>query len=347
MFSGEAGTLPAAMERSWIDRLKVVMSRNRPRHKPQLWEDFALSVRRRVELELHRRMRTDWMDTPHVVDLSRVRIDDGGPPIRMSLVLRDAIAKAVFLYGTYEICGTRLMQAFLRPGMTFVDVGANIGYYTLLAARAVGATGAVYAFEPNAPVRARLEENLRLNGLLGGDRDRIHVRPHAVARVSGEIQFYRSTVSDNSGLSSILPGAGRADDAEVVPCVSLDDFAAALPDGKPIHLMKIDVEGAEMEVLGGGGGVLSRADGPAIIFESSEIATSGAFLTPYGYSIRRVHYTMAGGLQLLALGAPFHGIFDDYEPPSYFAAKNMAAFDQIVAQANTRQPAALRMLGRL
>ncbi len=331
------------MEWSWIERLKDVVLQNRPSQKPQLWEDFPLAARRRVEFEVCRRTRSDWLDTPHVVELSRTGTDRADPPIQMSLLLRDRIARAVFLYGTYEICTTRLVQAFLRAGMTFVDVGANIGYYTLLAARAVGKAGLVYAFEPNVAVRSRLEENLRLNGLLG----QVHIRQLAMARSSGESAFYRSVVSDNSGLSSILPGGGRSDDAELVPCVSLDDFAAALPGRRPIDLMKIDVEGAEMEVLAGGRGVLARDDAPAIIFESEDVATLGGLLSAHGYVVRRPHYTLAGGLEFIGLNEPFHGIFDRYEPPNYFATKDRAAFDRIAGQENARPSAALRMLGRL
>jgi len=168
-----------------------------------------------------------------------------------------------------------------------------------------------------------------------------------VARTSGEIRFYTSTVPDNCGLSSILPGAGRSAEPRVVPCVSLDDFAAALPGQRPIDLMKVDVEGAELEVLGGGDRVLARADAPAIMFETLDLAAAGALLGRHGYAIRRLHYTLAGGLELIELGKPFHGIFDDYEPPNYFATKDAAGFDEVVAHANARHSMALRMLGRL
>ena len=331
------------IESSWIHRLKVVASRNLPSRKPQLWEDFPLAIRRRVELELGQRTRPGWLDAPHIVDLSRVGMGDAEPAMKMSLLLRDTIARALFLYGTFEISGTRLMQAFLGQGMTFVDVGANIGYYTLLAARAVGEGGAVYAFEPNAAVRSLLEGNLRLNGLQG----RVQVRPHAVARDSGEIRFYPSTTPDNSGVSSLLPGAGRSDAGQVVPCVSLDDFAAALPGRRRIDLMKIDVEGAELEVLAGGRGVLSGGAAPAIIFETLDLAAVDAVLRPHDYLIRRLNYTLAGGLELIEAGTAFDGIFDDYEPPNYFAAKDSAVFSQVIAQAKARQSAVLRVLGRL
>ena len=326
-----------------LDRLKKLILHNRPSRKPQLWEDIPLVMRRRVELEIGQRTRAGWMDTPRIVDLSRVGNGSGHPPIRMSLVPRDSVARALFLYGTYEICGTRLLQAFLCPGMTFVDVGANIGYYSLLAARAVGPAGAVHAFEPNEAVRPRLEENIRLNNLL----DRVYIRPQAVARTSGESAFYRSVVSDNSGLSSILPGSGRTDVAEMVPCVSLDDFVASLPSTRSIDLIKIDVEGAEAEVLAGGQRVLGGDDAPAIMFESRDVAEIEQVLRPHRYAIRRLHYTLARGLELVEPGPSFHGIFDDYEPPNYFATRDEGLLDRLIQRVRARSSAALRVLGRL
>jgi FkbM family methyltransferase len=331
------------MQQSWIERLKVVVARNRPRHKPQLWEDFPLAVRRRLQLELGQRTQPNWLDTPHIVDLSRVGAEDSGAPTRMSLMLRDSIARALFLYGTFEISGTRLMQAFLMPGMTFVDVGANIGYYTLLAARAVRDVGRVYAFEPNAAIRPRLEENLRLNQLL----DSVQVYPHAVTRASGQIRFYPSITPDNSGVSSILPGAGRSDEGEVISCMSLDDFRAALPGSRRIDLMKIDVEGAELEVLAGAGRILAADQAPAIMFESRDLDAVGAVLRSYGYAIRRLDYTLAGGLGLVEPSVSFQSIFDDYEPPNYFAAKDAAIFRQVIGQGSAHRSTARRLLGRL
>jgi FkbM family methyltransferase len=188
-----------------------------------------------------------------------------------------------------------------------------------------------------------LEENLRLNGSQGW----VHVRGQAVTRASGETPFYRSAVADNSGLSSILPGQGRSEQAEIVACVTLDDFAATLPGQRRIDLMKIDVEGAEVDVLAGGSGVLSREDAPVIVFESTDIEEAAAVLGPHGYEIRRVHYTMGGGLELIEVGTSFHGIFDDYEPPNYIAGTGAALFGQILERASARQSAARRMLGRL
>src|SRR5260370_1452438 len=78
-----------------------------------------------------------------------------GVPI--SLDLNDWVQRSVFL-GTYEPHETRMLQTYLQPSMVVVDVGANIGYYTLLAREAVGATGRVIAIEPSARSRSRLQK---------------------------------------------------------------------------------------------------------------------------------------------------------------------------------------------
>jgi hypothetical protein len=301
------------MDRRWIDRLKQVMRRNLPSQKPQLWEDVPLAMRRRIEIETFRRVRSDWMDTPHVVDLSRVGMGPMDTPPRMSLSLRDGVAMSLFLYGTYEIAATRLMQAFLKPGMTFVDVGAKIGYHSLLAVGAIRDATAVYAFEPNAATRARLEENLRLNGLLG----RVRVRPEVVGRTSGWVSL------------------------------SLDDLAATLPDGRTVDLIKIDAPGSELDVLAGARGLLARAGGPAILVQSTDIAAVRAVLEPHRYAIRRLDYTLARGLEFVEVDTAFEGIFDTYDRPSYFAVKRPELFGVTGKWANTRRSPALRALGRL
>ena len=90
------------------------------------------------------------------------------------------INQAIFLYGTFEISETRLVQAFLRPGMTFLDVGAHIGYYTLIASRLVGDAGRVHSFEPGAATRAHLEANVARNGL-----GNVEIHAEALAEQTG------------------------------------------------------------------------------------------------------------------------------------------------------------------
>jgi FkbM family methyltransferase len=280
----------------------------------------------------------------HEIRLSTAGLRDGGPPLRMAVVPREMMNKALFLYGMFEISETRLVQALLRPGMTFVDVGANIGYYTLLAARAVGAQGRVHAFEPNAAVRQRLETNVALNQL-----GNIQVHGQAVARASGEVRFYASALPENDGISSIFPGDGRASEGAVVPAVSLDDFEGRLTSGggRPIDLLKIDVEGAEIEVFEGGRRVLGAGRAPALLFEAHDLAPVSAHLRALGYHIRKLHYTLGGGLELRDPATQFEGLFDAYEAPNYFASKDATLFDATLREANAARSPVLRLLGRL
>jgi tRNA G37 N-methylase Trm5 len=83
---------------------------------------------------------------------------------RMTLDLSDHIERMIYL-GAFEREETGLVLRRLRPGMTFLDVGANVGYFTFLAARRVGPLGRVIAVEPSPHAFARLDETARVNGL--------------------------------------------------------------------------------------------------------------------------------------------------------------------------------------
>src|SRR6185312_4727225 len=110
--------------------LAQTLWRNRPSLKPQLWEDFGLALRRRAEFEVRRRIDPKWLDDTVTIRLSDVGFPQGGPSIRLKVRPRDVTNQTMFLYGVFEISETRLIQTLLRPGMVFVDVGANVGYYT-------------------------------------------------------------------------------------------------------------------------------------------------------------------------------------------------------------------------
>jgi FkbM family methyltransferase len=121
-----------------------------------------------------------------------------------------------------------------------LDIGANVGCYTMLFARWTGEAGHVYAFEPAAESRAGLERHLALNDLSA----RVTVRPEAVSDRSGEAAFLDAgTHGDNR----IVPGATSA--TRTVSALSIDDFCEAAritPD-----VIKIDIEGAELAALRG------------------------------------------------------------------------------------------------
>jgi len=169
----------------------------------------------------------------------------GGASFRCNL--RDAIAREVCFTGLYEPQETALVQAFLRPGMTFVDVGANWGYFTLLAAHLVGSSGRVVSLEPDPRLFASLTDNLTRNCL-----SQVTALPLAAADKSGILTLagYQES-GENWGLSritSVNPGSGVP--SFQVAATALDDLLDE-PGLDIIDLMKIDIEGAEGFALKG------------------------------------------------------------------------------------------------
>ncbi len=141
------------------------------------------------------------------------------------------------LLGTYDRAQTELFVRVLRPGMVVFDVGAHAGYFTLLATRLTAPSGRVVAFEPDAHNAASLKANVRLNGLAN-----VVVVDKAVADTVGRRGFRSGTGSGTGRLSD-------SDQEATVETTTLD--AHCLASGLAPAAIKIDVEGAEFEVLAG------------------------------------------------------------------------------------------------
>jgi FkbM family methyltransferase len=150
--------------------------------------------------------------------------------------------RCIYWFGVWEPLLTRWVEDRLQPGDTFVDVGANIGYFTLLAARTVGASGTVISFEPAPPTFAKLSGNLALN-------EATNVRPvqAAVGARAGRIPFYRAPWNDAENSTIAKPGSQPAGEVDTSP------LAALLTDAEVARtrLIKVDIEGGEWAVLDG------------------------------------------------------------------------------------------------
>jgi len=148
--------------------------------------------------------------------------------------------------GTYEEYLTNLVSRTLQPAMTAVDVGALVGYYTLIFAKLVGRQGHVFAFEPEPVSFGYLQRNIELNSFVN-----IEATPAAVADCSGNRLFIPSCTRSIGPIGGTL--ATQQDNPKEginVPIISLDDFFSSC--GWPrIDLVKIDVDGAEPLVLKG------------------------------------------------------------------------------------------------
>lgn len=165
---------------------------------------------------------------------------------------------------------SRALLGLLRPGAVFCDVGANVGYYTLLGSRLVGSAGAVLAVEPSVRNLALLRRHVELNRAAN-----VRVVAGACAERDGYTRFEAGANSAVGHLAGATLAADAEASADRVPTHTLDGLVAAhgiVPD-----VVKIDVEGAELRVLQGAVGVLRR-DRPALLLSVHSDALRDACL---------------------------------------------------------------------
>ncbi len=186
-----------------------------------------------------------------------------------------------YLRGAAEVTVQKILAERLRPGMVFYDLGANIGLFTLLAARLVGDSGKVFSFEPDPENAARLRRNVERNGFAN-----VTVVEKGIWSTTKKLKFVKSgTASPDHGVGKFVTtenGAGGT----LAQCVSLDDFTqdASIP---PPDALKCDVEGAEVEALRGGA-KLFQSRQPWIVCEVHSDANRRAateLLTGFCYAV--------------------------------------------------------------
>ena len=187
-----------------------------------------------------------------------IRVKTTAGPI-MDVVPLDYVGWVLIRDRRIEPQVTAVFQDLLHPGDAVLDIGANYGYFTLLAASLVGPAGHVYAFEPNPSVASRLLENVGLNNFT-------NVRLHcvAVSNVPGTVEFH--VAAQHSGLSSLRPLDGETATTISVHAAAIDSFADEMSH---VRLVKIDVEGAELLVLEGMKELL-RYDHPYVTLEVTD-----------------------------------------------------------------------------
>lgn len=168
--------------------------------------------------------------------------------IRFFLDTRDIILTPIVLCnGSWEPEVVGVIDALLKPGMHFVDVGANMGWFTCQAAARVLPGGKVTAFEADPELFRLLSDNVALNWHFDG----VELHELAAYRETAELTFYkRGKYQGNSSIGSVpdedIAVLGDSQIPIRVNAVALDDVIR-----DPVHLMKIDVEGAEPFVLEG------------------------------------------------------------------------------------------------
>jgi FkbM family methyltransferase len=210
----------------------------------------------------------------HEQGLVRVRACRRGV---MAYLTRDEhIGRALDLYGEWAEAELLLLGALLKPGQVAVDVGANIGTHAVFFAQAVGLSGAVLAFEPQRALHQLLCANLALNA-------HFHVRAlHAAAGATpGSIVVPDVDYAAGGNFGGLSLGTFR--EGERVPVLTLDGFGLVR-----CHLLKVDVEGMELQVLLGARETLRRCS-PVLYVENNRPEGAPAvveLLLSLGYSLR-------------------------------------------------------------
>ncbi len=200
---------------------------------------------------------------------------------RMGFDLSDNIQRNVYL-GQYDPVETRLVRRLLQPGDVFCDVGANIGYYSLLASQIVTSSGRVYAFEPIIENAAVLRRTVAANLV-----SNVVVNELAVGRCRGVVALYTGDVAQlgDSGWASCYASGNRSQ-VRIVQQIALDDYLQSARI-RTVGLVKIDVEGMEFDVLSGMTRLLSQPDAPDLVCEvwASRSRDTVQCLAGHGYSL--------------------------------------------------------------
>jgi len=194
--------------------------------------------------------------------------------MRLRCDLRDELAATIFYRGWVDRELETWLGRWLRPGDTYVDVGAHIGFYVSLALAAVGRSGRVIAFEPLDESYAKLSASVRE---VSDRYPNVEIHRAAVGAGRGEAMLFRPAAAWNHQTyrASLVAAANRAPSGRV-PVVTLDDTLGTTS----CRLLKIDVEGSEAEVLRGARSFLTRRGADAILIEVNPKALHAAGTAP-------------------------------------------------------------------
>ncbi len=166
------------------------------------------------------------------------------------------IGRSIYMTGLWEPVETEFISSRVKPGMTILDVGADIGYYTLLFAQRVGPSGRVLAFEPIPKAKCYLDQNIALNGW-----DNVQTFDFALFDRAGTV-----CLEDPFRKSRINPSKAMASDNDIQIEMQVFDEWRRTGQVDRVDLIKLDVEGAEMNVLRGMADTL-QSHHPAIFLE--------------------------------------------------------------------------------
>ncbi|NLO19752.1 MAG: FkbM family methyltransferase [Ignavibacteria bacterium] len=164
--------------------------------------------------------------------------------IKMNLDIREYIQSTLYLFGHYELPLMKYIEKNVKESQVVFDIGANVGFLTLTFSKQAKKNGKVYAFEPEPKNFKKLQENVLLNNF-----QNISLNNFAISSINDKLKLYLSD-DNNFGTHSLVNERNNSENYVNVDTVKLDDFVFQ-NNIKKIDWMKIDVEGAELDVVNG------------------------------------------------------------------------------------------------
>ncbi len=253
------------------------------------WGHKQTMVLRHIETFLHKSWDERFATARYFFRQGLAKIPYAPMPIRMRMSDEEKIEfwwsyvvpyfdpdRHFFDYWGHDLGELRFLWQSLKPGMVFLDIGAHHGIFSIVAARRMGAHGTVVAFEPSPREYQRLCLHLRLNRMRS-----VRTEPLALGSSNCTRQFFQVTSGDTTrgGLQS--PASPDLVSTVTVNAAQLDDYVSQFPMER-VDIVKLDVEGAEREVLEGASHVLTVLR-PALICEVLDATTQ-----VWGYRAREI-----------------------------------------------------------
>ena len=210
---------------------------------------------------------------------------------QMFLDTNDRLARRIRCEEAFEPAVRREIERITSRRVNVIDIGANIGYYTILTSKRIGPGKRVFSFEPQPGVVSKLRRNIEVSGL-----PNVTVFPFALSDASGHVPFHVPPQGGESHGSLHANGRFRVLKIVDVETRRLDDVWQQL--GSPdIGLLKMDAEGAELPIFRGAVKLLSGANRPVLVFEACEDNCQ-----PFGYCVfDLLHYVRGFGYKLRQL----------------------------------------------
>lgn len=227
---------------------------------------------------------------------AKITVDDFDGDLCLTLDLSEHMQRRIFWMGRYSEDIGCLLDSMLEPGMTVLDVGANIGEISLLCAKRVGPQGRVFSFEPIDGIADELSAHVHMNGL-----EQVFIERCALGDVErSAVPIYLSCGQDvndgHSGLGSLYGGERGETPLQRIEVTTLDRWVSTKSEIQRIDLIKIDIEGAELACLRGAVESLKRFR-PRIIVEVQDFTAQKAgyratdildFLASLDYEFNRI-----------------------------------------------------------